>query len=257
VYNHIGWNTGVGREDFILPPEVADDLPNLPPQTINSSFAGWDHEQYTFYALWKYAQAFGGARAIFDRSKNNLESPPADSVLLEMPHIHNGFIAGYIGYLQLQTLAGYTESSAVRQELNRLLLLRANNFTHELPPRYLADYDLSYCRTLSVGRNFMFMAPELAQYLRQNALTRVTQAVAEYERVAPYWFVSKYDATILEGVIQPLYDYYGVFQAKSLILQESYGRLSPYLDAPAMPRGDLNYIHNLVSLIESASTLQR
>jgi outer membrane protein assembly factor BamB len=252
VYNQIGWNTGAAREDYLLPQEVLVDLPNLGPQWVNYNFIGWDSEQYTFYALWKYAQEFGGARNLFDLSKDNIEHPPADSVLLEMPHIHNGFIAGYQGYLALQAMAGYPETAWVRQELNRLLQLRASTFTLELPQRFFTEMNYVSCRALSGARNFLFMSPELAQYLRQNALARVTAAVTEFERVAPYWFVSKFDVTFHEGTLHPLFDYHAIFQAKAQILNQSFAQLAPYLDAPATPRGDLYFIQNLVTLLQLA-----
>ncbi len=42
-----------------------------------------------------------------------------------------------------------------------------------------------------------------------------------------------------------------MFQAKGLILQESFTELVKYLDAPAYPVGDFNYIQNLVTAIEA------
>ncbi|NIV36115.1 MAG: hypothetical protein GWN58_43705, partial [Anaerolineae bacterium] len=72
-----------------------------------------------FYGLWKYAEVFGSARDIFDNAKSRLESPPDDGYLIQYPYIHNAYIAGYLGYLELEGLAGYPESTAVRAELNR------------------------------------------------------------------------------------------------------------------------------------------
>ena len=46
-----------------------------------------------------------------------------------MPFVHNAYIAGYLGYLGLERLAGQPESSQIRQELDRLLQLRASQFS--------------------------------------------------------------------------------------------------------------------------------
>ena len=67
----------------------------------------------------------------------------------------------------------------------------------------------------------MFMVPELADYLRKNALGKVQAALDEYTRVEPYWFAAAFEDTIGEAVIQPLYDYHALFQARALVLKES------------------------------------
>ena len=40
---------------------------------------------------------------------------------------------------------------------------------------------------------FMFLVPELGQYLHDNALEKVQDALIEYSEIAPYWFVSMFD----------------------------------------------------------------
>jgi hypothetical protein len=201
--------------------------------------------------MWKYAQEFGGAKQIFDAAKSRLESPPSDSYFQAgYTHILNAYIAGYIGYLNLQTLAGYQESANVRATLNHLLDLSATTFSKDHPAWSDEVYD--YMNPLNVSRNFMYLVPEHAAYLRQHALAKVQAALAEYQTVAPYWFVSKYDATMGEGVLQQIFDYHALFQAKALILNEPRSELVQYLDVPAFDRGDLFYIQNLISAIEAA-----
>ena len=39
----------------------------------------------------------------------------------------------------------------------------------------------------------MFLTPELADYLNQHIYSQVQTAIDEYNYVAPYWFVSKFD----------------------------------------------------------------
>ncbi len=58
-------------------------------------------------------------------------------------------------------------------------------------------------------------------------------------------------ATIGEGGMSLLYNYYALFQAKAFVLQESRQELSKYLDVPAFTVGDLFYIQNLVALLET------
>jgi hypothetical protein len=254
-YNHVGWSDGAPREVFDLPDDVQADLSNQSRRTENYTFrnqGGWGRNPFAFYALWKYADRFGGAKALFDASKNRLEKPPSDAVLKKMPHVHNAYIAGYWGYLELEKLAGYSETGSVRSELDRLLTLRSATFSKDSP--YSNDgigEPTAYCRTLNVANNFMFLVPELAQYLREHALAKVQAAVNEYEQLAPYWFVSLAEEGFGENVLNPLYDAHALFMAKALILQETADNLEPYLDVPAFERGDLFHIQKLVALIEN------
>lgn len=97
----------------------------------------------------------------------------------------------------------------------------------------------------------MYLVPELGQYLHDTIYSEVQEAVDEYSEVAPYWFVSNYEATVGEGASQHFYDYYALFQAKALILQEPGTELAKYLDVPAVQVGDLFYIQNLVAALDA------
>jgi hypothetical protein len=247
-YNHIGWEDG-RREPFDTPPEVAAAMSDISPQNRIFNFDGWKFNPYAFYAMWKYAQVFGEAKSIFDAGKDQLEPVPADSVLAQMPHVHNAYIAGYLGYLELQKLAGYPETQQVGRIKSVAGIARqtfskdtANKFFEV--PQYLLPHLNFHC-------NFLYLVPELADYLRSNARGKVEEALNEYQGVAPYWFVSRLEVTFAEGVIQPLHDTHAIFQARALILKDSRADLSPYLDVPAFPVGDLYYIDNLVSLLEA------
>ena len=245
-YTHIGWRDGAPREPYELPQEVEADRINHPPEVSGYSYDGWTWPPMMFYALWKYAEVFGEAEGIFAASHSRLESPPLDAYLIEYPYVHNAYIAGYLGYLELEALAGYPESTGVRATLNRLLTLRASTFSKDTP-----STDGSAVRSLSVARNFMFLVPELGQYLREHILGEVQEAVEEYSSVAPYWFVADYHTAHGESANQHFYDYHALFQAKALILQESGDELVKYLDVPAVQVGDLFYIHNLIALLEA------
>jgi outer membrane protein assembly factor BamB len=251
LYEHIGWIDGAAREIFITPPEVKAEMLSAGPQKSISNFQGWKFSPYSFYALWKYAEAFGSAKEIFDLSKSQLAPVPTDSVIIEMPHVHNAFIAGYWGYLELENMAGYTESSQIRNELNRLLDLRVSAFSIGAPDSYFQGQKTVYCRNLISARNFMFLVPELAEYLREQALGKVEEAIDEYHRVTPLWFVAGIESAFAEGTINHLYDYNAIFQAEALIVKQSRDELTKYLDVPAFETGDLFYIQNLVSLLEA------
>ena len=260
-YNHIGWSSGAPREAYSLPPEIAAGLtgPENKNFTLqnNGGWGGegaWGRNPFAWYALWKYAEEFGGASSILSASQtaflDEFNAQPSDNFLLNMPLMHNAYIAGYIGYVELQQLAGQSPSSSVNNELNRLLALRANNFTKDTAYKLVADGG-PYCRTLNVASNFMYLVPELADYLRNNALTEVNSALTEYETVAPYWFVTFFAGAFAENAIVPLYDAHSIFMAKALILEESGDELAQFLDEPGFPVGDLFHVQKLTAAIEN------
>lgn len=245
LYTHVGWSQGAAREPFALPQEVQVDLANHG-AFVNYAYDGWTWPPQMFYALWKYALVFGSPRVIFDASRSRLEIPPSDAYLIEYPYVHNAYITGYLGYLKLEALAGYPESTSVKAQLTRLLALRASTFDKDTP--YTGGH---YARVLSIARNFMYLVPELGQYLHDNIYTEVREAIDEYEAVAPYWFVSDFDVTLGEGTNQHFFDYHALFQARALILQEPGIELAKYLDVPAVQVGDLFYIQNLVAILDA------
>ena len=259
-YNHIGWRDGAPREAFDLPPELEEARVHFPPQESLSGFV-WSSNPYGFYALWQYA-AWQNDRTLAhqlfqeaQRSKtlmDSLTTVPDNAILARMPLVHNAYIAGYLGYLGLEQLAGQPESGAMRQELERLLQLRASQFSKDSAYAGAAlREEGAYCRTLNVASNFMFIVPELADYLRQHALVKVQDALAEYEQIAPYWFVSFAEEGFGENALTPLYDSQALFLAKAWILEEPGIELEQYLDVPAFARGDLFYIQKLVAAINA------
>jgi hypothetical protein len=259
-YNHIGWRDGAAREAFDLPPEVAGALVNLPPEPGIVGFV-WSSNPYSFYAMWQYAHLLnepGLAQQLLVAAHNNpllmhsFNTVPANPVLAQMPFVHNAYIAGYLGYLELERLAGQPETTPIRQELERLLHLRASHFSKDSAYSQAASREAgAYCRSLNVASNFMFLTPELAAYLRDNALPKVQAALAEYEELAPYWFVGFAEEGFAENALTPLHDGQALFLAKALILQEAGADLEKYLDVPAFERGDLFYIQKLVATIEN------
>ncbi len=247
-YDHIGYRDGASREIFDLPPETAATLGNFPPAATNPGFV-WKRNPFAFYALWKYAELFGGAGNIYSASKDRLDPTPADAVLLNNPHVHNAFIAGYMGYLELEKLAGQPASANVAAALEKMITLRVTQFKKDTA--FTNQSDTLYCRMLNVSNNFMYLVPELAQHLRQSSLGAVQSAVAEYERVAPYWFVSLASEGLAESSRAVLYDTQGLYLAKAYILDQKGNQLDKYLDVPAFYRGDLFYIQKLVVALQA------
>ncbi len=258
---HVGWRDGASRDWFDLPPDVDADRANYPPTQWGESyeFVGWGQKHggtnippYAFYALWKYAQAVGLTQAqvhsMLNATRSRLDtSPPSDSVLQTFPFVHNAYIAGYQGYLALQAMGGETESASVRATLNSLLASRAANFTASA-----GTYPLYSCRAFNTSRNWMWMTPELGQYLHDNALSKVQAAVDEYQRITPYWFVAGFADTTGEAIHAPMYDVL-MLPAKAFALKQPASELVKYLDVPAFARGDLFYIQNLVTVIAAQS----
>jgi len=260
MYSTIGWADGAAREAAVLPPEVVADMRNYPKQEGAGPAWIWPYPQYNFYAMWKYAEIFPGEAAhAYDLAKSKLQVPVASGATTERFKYHpwelNGYIAGYIGFLNLQTLAGRSASDSalrtqVTNELERLKSLRASTFSKDTP--YVSYTQINSYRTLNIARNFILFVPELGDYLyNSSARSQVEAALAEYNTVGPYWFVSRYNAANGEGATENLYDYNALFQAYAYFKKLPYEQLTQYLDAPAFERGDLFYIQNLVAALDA------
>jgi len=193
LIDHVGWSSGSARERHTLPLEVEQDLKNIKPHT-NYDFGQkkgiWEINPYAFYALWKYALEFGNAKQIFDLAKINLALVPSDAILSQMPQVHNAFLAGYLGYLELEKLAGYSESATVRSQYNDLVSKRITFFSKDTAYDEKRSSAFSYCRSFNIASNFLFLVPEVAQIMSQNLHDKVAEALEEYTTIAPYWFVS-------------------------------------------------------------------
>ena len=258
MYSHIGWAAGVARESMPMPPELQSAMASKTASQQAGPEWTWFYPQHNFYAMWKYATIFPEeAIQVYNLAKNKLQVPvgsrATDAYLLERTWELNGYIAGYIGFLRLQELAGSpVEDSQLRNattnELNRLLQLRSAQFDKDSP--WLSDR-YTHWRIFNVSRNFMLLVPELGDYLYQTIPNKITEALAEYNYIAPFWFVSRFESVHNEGVISPLLNYNPLFQAKAYALKQSRVELTKYLDVPAFERGDLYYIQNLIAAIEA------
>jgi hypothetical protein len=264
---HTGWNAGAPRSVFEIPIDV---------QSLYTTGSNWRYAKrsspycgscqywkyftpYSYYAAWKYAQAFGNnatiANSVLTSLTNNghstPEAPALDDKLLMKPHWMNQYLAGYLGYLNLLQMAGKTDNSTVRGYYNHLLSLRTVNFSKDWPVPITNQEDPK--RAISVMRNFLYITPEIGDYMNRNiSATKLQQAVDEYSYLAPNWFVSKFDNSYNESTIEPLYDYPALFQAKAYILKQPFSQLAKYIDVPAFPVGDLYYIQNLTAALNAA-----
>ena len=253
-----GWADGVAREAMPLPPEAEASLPSLTARLQAHPRWSWSYPPQNFYSMWKYAQIFPeDASRIYDLAKSKLQVPvpstATNDYLLQKTWEHNAYMSGYIGFLKLQELAGMTAQDAqlrtqVTNELNRLLSFRYSTFTKDT---IWTDWQTIHKRHFNISRNFMMMVPELADYFQQNINSQVQQAIDEYNFVAPYWFVSRYETVHNEGVLSHLYNYQSMFAAKAYILDEPKSELFKYLDVPAFARGDLYYIQDLIAVIKA------
>jgi hypothetical protein len=276
---HVGYGSGAQREAFITPPDAYVDLnpergigapytspldPATRPTCGGDPAGGYGcgywfyYPPFGFYAAWKYAEIFGGAQALFDAMRDRFEpfpdgSDPRYDFLADRPYLMHLWLAGYLGYLELQRLAGYPEDAGIRAEYEDLLDLQVSTFRKDTP--FFDEhggFSFSYQRAMSVARNFMFLTPEIGDFMNRNMLDPCREAFAEYDTVAPYWVASQFDNTVGEGTYQHLYDHPAMFQARAFILKEPYGELAPWLDAPAFPLGDLFYIQNVVAALSAA-----
>ena len=144
------------------------------------------------------------------------------------------------------------ESYATQQtELTRLLELRVRTFRWDVQADTGSPQSDQYFYTLITAWNFMFLVPELADYLRQHALPKVQEAVDRYTRMAPYWMAGHNEEVQHENGLTPLHQTHALFQAKARILRASRDELAALLDAPLVPVGDLYYLQNLITTLEA------
>ena len=260
----IGWNRGVSREFMNHPPEVVTSMQSLADSTgpiDNRITPILPYPQINLYAMWQYAQLFPAeAPAVYARAKTKLLVPSGISETGSTVPSHefhpwrvNDAIAGYVGYLNLQQLAGTDTDrrTEVQAELNRLQDMRSRLFSKDSP--WSNDEFWTYNTRFNISRNFLWLVPELGQYLHDHALAHVQTAVSEYNYVGPYWFVSAYEASMAEGLQASLYDVPAIFQAKAYILKQPREELYKYLDVPIFKAGDLFYIQNLMATIKAPS----
>ncbi|MCL5411307.1 MAG: PQQ-binding-like beta-propeller repeat protein [Patescibacteria group bacterium] len=265
MYSHIGWSEGQSREAMPIPSDVLPSMAASVKSTLAGNSWSWQYPQENFYALWKYTQIVPtDASTAYNLAKSKLEiHSNLDATYFNQNTWElNGYIAGYIGFLNLQKMVSMDKADAtlrnnVQTELTRLEGIWVNSISKDTPwidpnnsnlPAHSGPY---HYRNHNIDRIFINLVPELGDYLNQNALSKIQSAWEDYNYVAPYWFVSRYDAINDEGVNGPLDIYHALFQAKVYALKQPYSELVKYLDVPAFARGDLFYIQNLTAALST------
>jgi hypothetical protein len=254
---HVGWGLGTQRIGSPWPPDF-----NVSPTSAGiagktGSWEFWDFNPFNFYAAWKYAEILGDASSIFNAIMGQYESPPSDSTFYgdaatdaAATHVLNIYIAGHIGYLELEQMATGQKSSNIQNTLNNLISLRLSMLESIQPPNL---------RGLEAA-GFAYLVPELGEEMYQSKRSRVQAYVETYEDIMPYWFEAGADEQIkdplkglfaAEGSNTPLYAVNSLFSARAYALKQPRAELEKYVDVPYFEVGDLFYIQNLVAVIES------
>jgi hypothetical protein len=275
TYSHIGFTNGIQRDPYPYPPAETFfrlfAVPELGPDTI-STFEGWNLPPHNVYALWKYSQTgLGDAQTLLGQLGTRFTTPitanrnSSDTTVLSnaylkaFPNVHNAYIAGYIGYIELAKLAGRppAEYAAFEAELVRLKGLRLQNLmTFPNPQEPWTCENECYFESLITYYNFAYMTPELADYLATNARSSnpdqdILSILQKYQDIAPYWMVAHNGETQGEFAIMPYQQTHSLFQALAMVKNAPREELVKYLDTPIVPVGDLYYIDNLISVLEA------
>ncbi len=262
MYARKGWSEGVSRDWMDYPYEVANNMTSNK-STGTTDRTTFSYPPHNFYAMYLYAQIFPEqAATVYSRARSKLQVPcPGSNNDIQNTYRYeiNMYITGYTGFLKLQEIAGMAVTDGalraqVQNELNRLLGMRSSNFTKDSP--FVNDDKTMpggtyQCRTMNTSANFLYMCPELGDYMNQHAYNKAAQAVKEYNWVGAFWFISRYTCAPTEGVMASLYDVLGLFHAKAWILKEPYEELVKYLDSPTFKMGDLFYLDTLITAVEA------
>ena len=274
-YSHIGWKDGKFRDSFSYPPGMGAIIATKGPSTSTIWEGMWNWPPQQMYAMWLYAKENPSqAATIFNSAKSKLSagrpaycSPNCPAM---WPQAVNGLIAGYKGYVELAKLAGQPSSvyGPYETTLSSLLAERKNNFQINLVQTLGTtgtNNAANYYATLIQAWNFIFLTPELGDYLNINIKSTVQSAINQFTKgiacpttsgvycaYIPMWFEAMNREVQGEGAASPYQQTHALFQAKALILKEGYNELAKYLDAPMMV-GDLYYIDNLIVTIQASS----
>lgn len=267
-WTHIG-SAGARREYLEVPSAYVSKFgenylnptsPNNYDPPSNYAWDGWDFNPFTFYALASYAQVFNNASTVLSQLRsagntpdNYLSSVRTEAFLKARPHILNAYIAGYYGWLKLQDLATpkETRDPTIVNWLNTAQAMRLNHLQN-LAPNELSSYQAG---------GFIYLTRELGDYLNTQNPTLVNNFINSYQKLAPYQMVARAseqdriaDTSFGEGSYSNYYNYWSFFLAKAYAAKATRAELESYLDIPAVWRGDLFYIQNLIATIQAGST---
>ncbi|MBI4136842.1 hypothetical protein HY469_02155 [Candidatus Roizmanbacteria bacterium] len=162
--------------------------------------------------------------------------------------------------MKLQEMAGETNNA----EYNQVKSWRDQAIAKRIQQLDMRPQDIE----AADAGGFLWLVPETADLLiAAGAQNKIHEYIygntthKGHEYLMPYWFVSRVDEATrnhhfhannkAENSMSQYYDYSSLFNAKAFALKESRSELEKYLDVPAVERGDLYYIQNLVSTIEA------
>jgi outer membrane protein assembly factor BamB len=255
TYTHLGFQSGAQRDNVLYPAADGQIFTKThAAKTTSSPFTGWAFPPHNIYAVWKYAQAgLGTAATLFTQVQGKLGTTPSDAYLAGQPHVHNAYIAGYHGYVELAKLAGQPYATQ-QTELDRLKALRLTNWTLTPTPTVGGSTAQRYFHVMIHSWNFLYMTPELADFLYTNLPTQMQQAFTHYTSIAPYWMWALNEETQAENGVMPYQQTHALFQALAQVLNAPQEELTKHLDSAQYPVGDLYYIDNLVAALEAKPT---
>ncbi len=212
----------------------------------------WSFSPFNIYACWKYAEVFPetAPEILKKLRKRVVVLPSFEKYDLTHPSVLNAYIAGYCGYLNLQVLAGEARSARVEQWLEKALQRRLVSL--DLDPKLLPGAEAG---------GFIFLTPELGDYLWNKARFRLKQVLEYQDWAAPYWHIARAEEitridgerSLWEGYHSHIYETSSQFLARAYALKWPRQRLEKYLDASSVYRGDLTYIQNLVATLQAAA----
>lgn len=263
TYVHMG-PEGALREIAPRPPEYAANWPTYYYQRSQSATEAvdwgtdspvlpWRFPPFNIYACWKYAEIFPDkAQDLLTILENKItELPDLGEYGLMHPHILNAYIAGYYGYLNLQSLAGKPHSAQVEGWLTEALQQRLISLQRD--PETLPGAEAG---------GFILLVPELGNYLWTNSRSRVEQVLEYQNWAAPYWHIARAEEitrvdsqrAFWEGYHSHIYETSSQFLARAYALKWTREQLERYLDASSVYRGDLTYIQNMVATLQAAAS---
>ena len=162
-----------GRQREYAPRELDPGWPpaygqESSPQAYAADWYAWRFNPFNIYACYKYAQLFpADAGPLLEALREKIaRAPIVDAMAAGHAHVLNSYIAGYYGYLGLQEIAGIQPDSDVQSWLRECLRARVDMLATD--PVALHG---------SEAGGFMWLVPELGEYLHANAKQEVERAV--------------------------------------------------------------------------------
>ncbi|RMH16728.1 MAG: hypothetical protein D6698_09285 [Gammaproteobacteria bacterium] len=256
---HVGFSSGKPRHNYPMPPDLAATLFPANPQSVGSYRGLLSNPVQNIYAAYIYAKigvdypssGIISPSQILSQINTSWLTPPANVSLADYPNARNAYLAANIGYAELKKLAGQSLAPAEQSRLDSLIEQTGNMKADAFPSGQ------AYYTTLINAWNFMYLNPEMATALLQNATYKnnIAQVISRYQEMSPYWHIPLNTEVQGENGLMPYQQTHAMFQAKALLQQASQSELWHYLDSPYVETGDLYYIDNLVATIASSDTI--